>query len=201
MDGQIFREGEWSRDLHEKDYLRVYLVQSSGFYDHGVFVHSRHEAMRFVVEYGLQLSRVFVTYRDEVILDLIDGMLEFPDDVAPLLKSYQERFPEWYGPFDSTFDVTDWVFDKCRELQALTLKYVETSGFNGSIPEDYDHPINRLDREVLTIGAGDGYNLERFGYRDPGVIAANKQRFDRAPRPIGVPVRRKRKGFLARFFS
>lgn len=201
MDEQIFRDGEWLGDLHEKACLRVYLVHSTGLYHHGIFVHSRHEAMRIVVEYGLQLARVFVTYRDEVILDLVDGMLEFPMDAAPLLNSYQERFPEWEDPFDGSLYVTDWLFDTCRELKTLTLSYIQDSGFDGTVPDDYDHPINRLDRALLTVAADGDFNLDRFGYQDPGVVAANRQRFDRTPQVNHVPEIRRRRGFLARFFS
>ena len=180
VEEQIFREDEWSGDLHRKDNLRVHLVQDTGRYDHGVFVHSRHEALRFVVEYGVQLARVFVTFRDEVILDIIDGMLEFPVDAAPLLKSYEAQYPEWIGPFDGTVVIADWLFDECRRLRALTLDHIERSGFDGAVSDDYDDPVNRLDREVLSVAAGNCYDLARFGYLDPGVLAANRQRFDRS---------------------
>jgi hypothetical protein len=52
------------------------------------------------------------------------------------------------------------------------------SGFDGSTPNDYSHPVNRLERELQSVAAKYGLSLFAFGFQVPGVVCAELGRFD-----------------------
>lgn len=175
MDEQIRTNGAWSGDLNVLATARVYLERRDGKYHPGIFVRSLDEALRAIVEYGLSAPRAFVTFRDEIILEVCEGHLEFPDDAKVIFDAYKARFPSWIAEPEN---LGKWVRSRCAKLINAATAYAATSGFDGSTPDDYDQPVNRLERELQSVAAKYGLNLFAFGFQGPGVVCAELEGFD-----------------------
>ena len=178
MDEQIRAAGGWVGDLRAPAMARVYLELRDGTYHPGIFVRSLDEALRLIVEYALSAPRAFVTLRDEIILEVCEGDLEFPDDAKAIFDSYKARFPSWIDSWAEPENLGKWVRSRCAKLINAATAYAVTSGFDGSTPDDYDHSVNRLERELQSVAAKYGLNLFAFGFQDPGVVCAELERFD-----------------------
>lgn len=143
-----------------------------------MFVRSLDEALRLIVEYGLSAPRAFVTVRDEVILDVCEGRLEFPDDAATIYEGYKARFPSWIGSWTEPDDLGKWVRSRCAKLNHAAKEYAAATGFDGSTPDANDHKLNRLERELQSVAAKYGLNLFDFGFQVPGVVCAELERLE-----------------------
>lgn len=184
MEEQIRREGAWAADLMRPVVARVFLELPDGTYHPGMFVASLQDALRLVLEYGLSVPRAFVTLHDEVILDVKDGVLDFPADAKSLFDEAKARFPSWNTQWVEPGSLGNWTRSRCAKLTNAVLAYAKASGFDGSAPKAYEHPINRLEHELQSVAAQFGLDLYRFGYQVPGVVCAELERFDdREPTP------------------
>lgn len=177
MDGQIRRPGAWLGDLRVPTAVRVYLQLRDGTYHPGMFVCSLGEALRLIVEYCLSAPRAFITLRDEVVLDVCEGGLEFPDDSAAIFEDYKSRFPSWIGCWAEPDNLREWVKSRCAKLTHEAKEYAASSGFDGSKPASYDHPVSRLERELQSVAARYGLNLFAHGFEVPGFVCAELERF------------------------
>ncbi|GFE77946.1 hypothetical protein NTCA1_55950 [Novosphingobium sp. TCA1] len=178
MEGQIRRGGVWADDLMRPIVARVFFELPDGTYHPGMFVASLHDALRLVLEYGLTVPRAFVTLHDEVILDVKEGVVDFPDDVQPLFDEAKARFPSWNIRWLEPGNLGNWTRSQCAKLVGAAQAYAKASGFDGSAPEAYDHRVNRLEHELQSVAAQYGFDLYRFGYQVPGVVCAELECFD-----------------------
>ncbi|QSR19688.1 hypothetical protein CA833_21330 [Novosphingobium sp. KA1] len=149
-----------------------------------MFVASLQDALRLVLEYGLSVPRAFVTLHDEVILDVKDGVLDFPADAKSLFDEAKACFPSWNTKWLEAGNLGRWTRSRSAKLTYAARAYAEASGFDGSTPEAYEHPVNRIEHELQSVAAQFGLNLYQFGYQAPGVVCAELERFDdRQPTP------------------
>ncbi|WP_334184821.1 hypothetical protein [Novosphingobium sp.] len=177
MHEQIRTSGAWSGEIDLPQTVRVYFEHRDGTYHPGLFAISLREALQLVVEYGLEVPRAFVTLRDEVILDVREGELEFPDEALEIFNEFKSRFPLRMDTWIEPENLEKWVRSRCAKLTHRATAYAEELGFDGQAPEDYDHPVNRLERELQSVAANYGLNLFAYGYQVPGVICAELERF------------------------
>lgn len=177
MHEQIRTSGAWSGEIDLPQTVRVYFEHLDGTYHPGLFATSLCEVLQLVVEYGLDVPRTFVTMRDEVILDIRDGELEFPDEAFEIFNEFKSRFllrmDNWIEPEN----LGEWVRSRCSKLTHRATVHAEERGFDGKAPVGYDHPVNRLERELQSVAANYGLNLFAYGYQVPGVICAELERF------------------------
>jgi hypothetical protein len=178
MEEQIRREGAWASDLTRPVVARVFFELPDGTCHPGMFVESLQDALHLVLEFGLTVPRAFVTLRDEVILDVQEGVLDFPDDAKPVFDEAKARFPSWNTKWLETGSLGKWTRSRCVKLLNAARAYAKASGFDGSAPEAYDHRVNRLEHELQSVAAQFGLDLFRFGYQVPGVVCAQLERFD-----------------------
>lgn len=178
MEEQIIREGAWVADLTRPVVARVFFELPDSTYHPGMFVASLQDALRLVLEYGLTVPRAFVTLHDDVILDVKEGVLDFPVDVKSLFDEAKDRFPSWNTEWLDSGNLGKWTRSRCAKLTNATRAYAKASGFDGSAPGVYEHPVNRLEHELQSVAAQFGLDLYRFGYQVPGVVCAELERFD-----------------------
>ncbi|MBO9724181.1 MAG: hypothetical protein J7530_07390 [Novosphingobium sp.] len=177
MHERIRTPGVWSGEIDLPQTVRIYFEHQDGTYHPGLFAKSLREALQLVVEYGLDVPRVFVTLRDEVILDVREGELEFPDEALETFNEFKSRFPLRMETWIEPENLEKWVRNRCAELAHQATVYAEERGFDGEAPMGYDHPVNRLERELQSVAANYGLNLFAYGYQVPGVICAELERF------------------------
>ncbi|MFK4873837.1 hypothetical protein [Novosphingobium sp. ZW T3_23] len=176
MDGQTHRDGAWSGHVNQLQVARVYLELRDGTSHPGLFVYSLSEALRLIVEYGLAAPRAFITLDDEIVLEVCDGDLEFPDSAELIFNEYRARFPSWLESWCEPENLGNWLRCRCARLADVAKAHAEASGFDGSVPDSYDHPLNRLEREVQSVAAKHGVNLFAFGFQVPSVVCAELER-------------------------
>lgn len=178
MEEQIRREGAWAADLMRPVVARVFFELPDSTYHPGMFVASLQDALRLVLEYGLSVPRAFVTLHDEVILDVKNGVLDFPADAKSIFDEAKAHYPSWNTRWVEPGSLGKWARSRCAKLTNAARAYAKASGFDGSAPEAYEHPVNRQEHELQSVAAQFGLDLYRFGYQVPGIVCAELERFE-----------------------